>query len=106
MIYEIRAGTSLLIRYRRAARCGGSEKSCREQMLELEKVYAELAEKTPDTLQLIRDRHKKPKPQALDSTIAMTTDMKLPVPENYALLTAPKTSRRTCTPDAFCILRG
>lgn len=77
-----------------------------EQMLELEKVYAELAEKTPDTLQLIRDRHKKPKPQALDSTIAMTTDMKLPVPENFALLTAPKTSRRTCTPDAFCILRA
>ena len=45
---------------------------------ELREVYAELAEKTPDTLQLIRDRHKKPKPQVSHRHPALAQSLQLP----------------------------
>jgi hypothetical protein len=74
-----------------------------EQMIELEQVFAELAEKAPDELKAIRERKgAKPKAQALDA--AMSTETKLPPPERFTLLSNVKEKQRTrsCTPAAMC----
>jgi hypothetical protein len=73
-----------------------------EQMLELEKVFAELAEKSPETLKSIRDRHgAKPKAQILDAVMAGET--KLPEPERFELMSkVPEKRTRSCTPGAMC----
>jgi hypothetical protein len=75
-----------------------------EQMLDLEKVFGELAEKAPDALRSIRERHgAKPKPQVLDAVLS--TDTKLPEPESLELLTNVDRKQRTrqmCTPAAMC----
>jgi hypothetical protein len=74
-----------------------------EQMIDLEQVFAELAEKAPDELKAIRERKgAKPKAQALDA--AMSTETKLPPPERFTLLSNVKEKQRTrsCTPAAMC----
>jgi hypothetical protein len=74
-----------------------------EQMLELERVFGELAEKAPDALRAIRQRHgAKPKANVLEGVMAAET--KLPEPERFELLTNVKKqrTRQMCTPAAMC----